>query len=128
MCYICRLMTSVRQEKFSSLMKKDIAEIIQGMTHSRFEGHMILVNDVNVSPDLSYVKVYLGFLNTADKNYALGLVEYYKKEIRHALAQKVKNNVRKVPELEFFIDDTLDQALYIEGLLYKIRTEDQNKN
>ncbi|MBI3233273.1 MAG: ribosome-binding factor A, partial [Bacteroidetes bacterium] len=99
-------MNSVRQEKFASLIKKDLAEIIQSMTHSKFEGHMILVNDLTVSPDLGYAKVYLGFLNTNNRNYSFSLVEYYKKEIRHALAQKIKNQVRKIPELEFFIDDT----------------------
>jgi ribosome-binding factor A len=126
MAYICKLMSSVRQEKFASLIKKDLAEIIQSMTHSNFEGQMILINDVNVSPDLGYVKAYLGFLNTTDKTYSLGLVNYYKKEIRHLLAQRIKNQVRKIPELEFFIDDTLDYALHIEQILDKIKKEEPN--
>lgn len=120
-------MTTVRQEKFASLLRRDIAAILQEMTHSHFEGHMVMVNDVSVTPDLGYAKVYLGFLNAKDKNYALSLVSFYAKEVRHQLAKRIRNQVRKVPEVIFFQDETLDQALYIEKLLNKIKEEDSQK-
>lgn len=120
-------MSSVRQEKFASLLRRDVASILQEMTHSHFEGNMVMVNDVSVSPDLGHARIYLGFLNAKDKNDALSLVTFYAKEIRHQLAKRIRNQVRKVPELMFFPDETLDQALYIEKLLNKIKEEDSKK-
>lgn len=118
-------MASIRQEKFSRLLQRDLSMILQQRTHSYFEGKMVIVNDVEVSPDLGYAKVYLGFINQNERDYLLGLVQMHAKEIRHELAQKIRNEVRKIPELTFYIDDTLDQAMKMEKLLQELKDNQQ---
>ena len=115
-------MPSIRQEKFARMIQRDISQIIQRNTHTFFEGKMILVNDVVASPDLSYVKVYLGFINQTERQYLLELVNFHAKEIRHELAQLIRNQVRKVPEITYYIDDTLDHALKMDKIFEKINT------
>lgn len=124
--YLCT-MPSIRQEKFARLLQRDLSTIIQQRTHSFFEGKMIMVNDVEVSPDLGYAKVYLGFINQNEKDYLLGLVQFHSKELRHELAQKIRNEVRKIPELTFYIDNTLDNALKMEKILEKLKENDELK-
>lgn len=109
-------MASVRQEKFRKQLQRDLADILNRNTHRLFEGEMVLVNDVSVSPDLGYAKVYLGFLNTAKRPYLMDLVNYHAKELRQELAHRIRHEVRKVPELQFYPDETLDNALKMDKL------------
>lgn len=109
-------MASIRQDKFASLIQRDLGEIFQQNSRDLFEGSFITVSGVNVTPDLGYVKVYLSFLNTKDKDALLELVRFHNKAIRHQLAGRIRNQVRKMPELEFFIDDSLDQVERMDRL------------
>src|SRR5258708_3368222 len=102
------MMETKRQAKFARQIQKDLGDIFiregQSLTGLKF----ISVSRVMVSPDLGYVKAYLTFLNEKDPQKAITLVKQYGKEIRTLLAARIKNTVRKIPELEFFYDDTLD--------------------
>ena len=101
-------MESKRQAKFSRQIQKDLSDIFmregQSLTGLKFIG----VSGVRVSPDLGYVKAYLTFLNEKDPQKAVNLVRQYNKEIRTMLAAKIRHSVKKIPELEFFYDDTMD--------------------
>jgi ribosome-binding factor A len=122
-------MASVRQEKFNSLLQQDLGEIFQ-QNSGLFKGQFITVSGVSASPDLGYVKVYLSFLNVKDKEALLELIDFHKKEIRHQLAKRIRNQVRKVPELEFFIDDSLDEVFRMDKIfnsLNKAKKDDDNK-
>lgn len=120
-------MTSIRQDKFSRLLQRDLADIFQRNTHKFFEGKMIMVNEVVVSPDLGYAKVYLGMLDPAARPYLLELVEYHSKEIRHELALRIRNQVRKIPELHFLADETMDHALKMDHIFKSIHDEENKK-
>ncbi len=116
-------MASVRQEKFQKQIQRDLADIFNRNTHRLFEGEMVMVNDVTISPDLSYAKVYLGFLNAAKRTYLMDLVNYHSKELRQELAQRIRNDVRKIPELQFFPDETLDHALKMDKLFDDLKKQ-----
>lgn len=105
-----------------------MGDIFLQKTSSLFKGNFITISSVTVSPDLGYVKVYLSFFKAEDKNDLLDLVRLHKKEIRHELASKIKNQVRKIPELEFFIDDSLDYVDHMEGIFKKIKSEGSDNN
>jgi ribosome-binding factor A len=120
-------MASIRQDKFARQLQRDLGEIFQRNTQTLFEGKMVMVNDVEVSPDLGYAKVYLGFLETNMRPYLMDLVEYHGKEIRHELAGRIRNQVRKVPELHFFADETMDHALKMDKLFDQLNQKDQKK-
>jgi len=117
-------MNSRRQEKFAKLVQRDLGDIFLQKTPSLFKGNFITISSVSVSPDMGYAKVYLSFFKVGNKNDLLDLVQLHKKEIRHELAAKIKNQVRKIPELEFYLDDSLDYVEHMEEVFKKIKSNE----
>jgi ribosome-binding factor A len=102
------MMETKRQAQFARQIQKDLSEIFLRDGQSFIGLKFISVTQVRVSPDLSYVKAYLTFLNEKDPQKAIKLVRLYTKEIRGILGSKIRDTVRKIPELEFYYDDTMD--------------------
>lgn len=121
-CVFCNQM-GLRQEKFARLVQKDLGEIFQQHRHEWLAGEFVSISSVKVSPDLGYLKIYLSMLNTAKRAVVMENVELYAREIRKALAIRLKNQVRKIPELTFFEDDTLDYVSKMDKIF-----EELNKN
>lgn len=112
-------MESVRQQKVNKLVQKELAEIFRSESRNLFGGAFITVTQVRVSPDLGSAKVYISIMATKDKQAIFNLVEEQKPAIRKRLGNSVGRQLRVVPELQFFIDDSLDYAMKIEELLKK---------
>jgi ribosome-binding factor A len=117
----------LRQEKFERLMQRDLGEIIQRRSADWFGGAFITVSDTSVSPDLGYLKVYVSLFNAEDKDELMERIESHKWEIRKMLASKIRNEVRKVPELEFFEDNSLDEMNKMDALFDKIKKDNPNE-
>lgn len=108
---------SKRQEKVSKLLQKDIADIFLKEAQL-FKNALITVTKVRVSPDLSYAKVYLSiFIPGDDTQNIILAIQDQTANIRYALGKKIKNQVKKIPELAFFLDDSLDYIDHIDELL-----------
>lgn len=118
----------LRQEKIARLLQKDLGEIFQQKTNDLFNGVFITVSNVLITPDLGYAKVYLSFLNVEDKEEMVELVNFYGKDIRKILAARIKNQVRKIPELTFYVDDTLDYVWKMEKVFEKINQQKKDNN
>jgi len=107
-------MSSTRQNKIERQLQRDLGEIFQQATNSLLKGKMVTVTAVRVSPDLSVAKAYLSFFPVDNKQE---FIKYINKElegqIRFELGKRVRHQLRIIPELKFFVDDTLD---YIENL------------
>ncbi len=114
--YFC-IMESKRQQRVSKLLQKDLGEILQRLSNTAFRGALITVTKVNISNDLSMAKVYLSLFATNNKEDLLETIQHTTGEIRYQLGNRVKNQLRKVPELQFFEDDSLDYIDNIENLL-----------
>lgn len=112
-------METTRQNKISRLIQKDLGVIFQQESRNLFQGAMITVTKVHVAKDLSVAKIYLSLFVTADKNALLEKIRMQTREIRHQLGARVHNQLRIVPELLFFLDDSLDYIENIEHLLHK---------
>ncbi len=110
-------MESKRQSKIAKLLQKDLGEILQMESTRLFGGAMITVTKVYITKDLSLAKVYLSLFLAKDKEQMINKVKQHSREIRHNLAMKVKNQLRAVPELNFYLDDSLDYIDNIEKLL-----------
>ncbi len=110
------MMITQRQSKINRQLHKDLAEIIQNEARGLFQGALITVTKVNITSDLSLAKVYLSIFGK-DMNEVIKLVESHSKDIRYQLGQRVKNQLRIVPELRFYADDSLDYLENIEKLL-----------
>lgn len=111
-------MESKRQNRISKLLLKDLSEIFQYDSKLLYSGAMITVTKVSVSPDLSFARVYISiFMPGGDNEVLLEEIRMQGRQTRHKLAQRVKNQLRAVPELQFHIDDSLDYIENIENLL-----------
>lgn len=121
-------MDSKRQEKFARLIQKDLGEIFQMASSRLFGGAFITIREVKVTPDLGLARVYLSFFQIEDKDAMLEKVDMHNREIRHELAQRIRHQVRKIPALEFFIDDTLDYAQHMEEVFKKLHEDEDKKD
>lgn len=110
-------MSSTRQLKYAGLIQKDLSELFQRDTRHWFGNAFITITGVDVSPDLSFARVYLSLMMVADEPAFLELVKSKKSEIRKALGQKIGKQVRIVPDLNFYLDDTQENAQKIEDIL-----------
>lgn len=112
-------MESIRQNKVARLLQKEIAAIILQESNVLFPGKMITVTVVRVSPDLSVAKIYLSIFPYKQEEKYIEQVNQHSKNLRNSLAKKVKNQLRIVPELIFYRDDSIDYANRIDDLLNK---------
>ncbi len=115
-CSIFAAMETNRQKKISRLLQKDLGEILQLEGRSWFPNTMLTVTKVNVTSDLSIARVYVSVFGK-DGSEVIRQLEIQSKEVRKILGLRIKNQLRHVPELRFFIDDSLDYIENIEKLL-----------
>jgi ribosome-binding factor A len=110
-------MASIRQNKVARLIQKELGFIFQKEAGMLFHGAMVTVTVVRVSPDLAVAKVYLSLFPSSKAKETFETICNHNKHWRYELGQKVKNQMRIVPELAFFIDDSLDYIENIEKLM-----------
>lgn len=115
-------METTRQAKIARLLQKELSEIFRAQT-SKTHGVLISVSAVRVSPDLSIAKVYLSVFPSDKSQEMLDNINRSAKTIRYELAQRVRYQLRKTPELSFFLDDSLDYLENIDTLLAKDHAE-----
>lgn len=112
-------MDSTRQQKISRLLQKDLGEILMQLDKTILKGKMITVTTVRVSPDLSLAKTYLSIFPSEGAESFVDELRHHTKHVRNLLGQRVRNQLRIVPEVAFFIDDSLDYVDRIDELLKK---------
>ena len=110
-------MDSVRQNKVNSLMQRELAEIFQQETRTFLPGGLITVSAVRVSPDLGIAKVYLSLFPVKDKKAVLESIKERSHRLRGLLGNRIGKQMRVVPELLFYVDDSLYRAEEIDKLL-----------
>ena len=118
-----------RQKKIGTVLQQEIAALLQNaIRKGNVSNLMISVTKVNVTSDLSIAKVYLSiFPNNLASSYFENLKEN-KSQLRHDLSQKMKNQLRRIPELHFYLDDSLDYIEAIEKELNKGENPIKNPN
>lgn len=109
-------MESTRQAKISRLLQKELSEIFRQQT-AKTHGVIVSVSAVRVSPDLSIAKVYLSVFPSDRSAEIMTGINESAKTIRYQLAQRVRFQLRKTPELQFYLDDSLDYIENIDRLL-----------
>lgn len=90
-----------------------------------FDKAMVTVTRVVVTPDMQNAKIYLSVFNTDNKQAVILSMEENYVQLRHALAGKVGRQLRRIPEMQFFLDDSLDEFFKMDQLLNKLRSENQ---
>ena len=110
-------MSYTRQLKYAGLIQKDLSEIFQRDARHIIGNAFVTVMGVEVSPDLSFAKIFISLMMVEDKNGFISLLDKHKKEIRKALGNKIGKQVRIVPEIAFFLDETEEKAQKIDDIL-----------
>lgn len=112
-------MESRRQSRVSNLLRDVISEVFQKYGANYYGGAFVTISAVRVTPDLLTARIYISVYNLENKQDAVQGLQRHNHEIRKHLGNKLRNELRRIPELEFFLDDTLDEVFRIDTILKK---------
>src|SRR6476620_6798436 len=110
-----------RQKQIAGLIQEEINSIFQRMGVNIVDGGMVSISSVKVTPDLLEARIYLSIFNARDNKAVLKKIEERAWEVKKELASRVKHQLRRIPELKFFLDDTLDHVFKMEELFKQIK-------
>ena len=116
-------METNRHKKIAGVLQKDLVNVLQNAAQEGMKGVIISVTKVNVTADLSVAKVYLSIFPNNKRDELIEGIKANTVLIRHELAQRTRNQLRRMPELTFYLDDSLD---YIEGIDASLRGDVEN--
>lgn len=116
-------METKRQKKIAGILQKDLAEVLQRAAREGMKGIIISVTKVMVTPDLSQAKVYISVFPQLKRDIIIKGIKENAQSIRYEVAQRTKNQLRRMPELLFYVDDSLD---YIEKIDDAISGKQEN--
>jgi len=114
---------SKRQKQVAGLINKELSDIFLRMGLNVVDGGMISISKVSITPDLYEARIYLSFFQIADTAAMLQKIKDRAWEIKKELTARVRNQLRTMPQLHFFIDDTLDYVFKMEELFKSIQTD-----
>ncbi|HSU29430.1 MAG TPA: 30S ribosome-binding factor RbfA [Chitinophagaceae bacterium] len=109
-----------RQKQIAGLLNVELNTIFQRLNLTMIGGGMVSISGVKVTPDLLEARIYLSFFQVNDEKAALKTIHEQQYEIKRELAARVRHQLRSIPVLKFFQDDTLNQVFKMEELLKKI--------
>ena len=110
---------STRQHKISRLIQKELAEYFQLKSRNHFQGKLISVTTLRITKDLSIARAYLSIFPTEGSEEVLDTIKLMSRQIRGDLGRRIGKQVRSIPALEFYIDDSFDYIENINNLLKK---------
>ena len=116
-------MESKRQQKFAGVLQEELAQVFQREGGAFLPNTLVTITRVRVSPNLAVAKVYLSFFNTTNTTLSINTVNSHAGEIRYKLGARIRHQVRVVPELTFFVDDTNEYVERMDHLFEKISKE-----
>jgi ribosome-binding factor A len=118
-----------RQKQVASLIQKELNDIFQRLNLTMIDGGMVSISSVKISPDLLQAKIYLSFFPVKNAETSMKHIEEKSWEVKRQLALRVKLQLRRIPVLHFFLDDTLDYAFKMEEIFKKINEgKKENEN
>ena len=112
-----------RQKQVAAVLEKELNDIFQKLGLSMINGGMVSIASVKITPDLFESRVYVSFFKVKDAHNAMKKIEERSWEIKKELVAKVKSQLRSMPELKYFIDDTLEYVDKMEEIFKKIKEE-----
>ena len=115
-----------RQKQIAGLLNEEMNVIFQRLGLNMIGGGMVSISSVKVTPDLLEARFYLSFFQVSDVKAALKKIDERHHEIKKELAARVRHQLRSIPILKFFHDDTLDQVFKMEEIFKKIEEEKNN--
>lgn len=117
-----------RQKQVAAVIEKEINDIFQKLGLAMMDGGMVSISSVKITPDLFEARIYLSFFKVKDPVHALHNIQERSWEIKKHLTAQVRHQLRSMPQLTFYIDDTLEYADKIEKLFKDIKDNDAGKD
>lgn len=117
-----------RQKQIAGLLNEEMNQIFQRLGLNMIHGGMVSISSVKVTPDLLEARFYLSFFQVKDADVALQRIEDRHHEIKKEMAASVRHQLRSIPVLKFFRDDTLDHVFKMEEIFKKIEEEKKNQD
>ena len=118
---------SKRQKQIGQLLQKELSDIFQRMGFNVVEGGLISISAVRLTPDLLEARVYLSMFKIPDTHEMINRIKERMGEIKKELGMRVGKQLRRIPEITLFLDDTLDYVFKMEELFKKIKDDDAGK-
>jgi len=112
-----------RQKQVAGVIHEEMTGIFRKMGLGMIDGGLLSISSVKVTPDLLEARIYLSVFQAKDNEAVLKKIEEKAHEIKRELAAKVRSQLRRIPEIKYFLDDTLDQVFKMEELFKKIEEE-----
>jgi ribosome-binding factor A len=117
-----------RQKQVAGLIQEEMNAIFQRMGFSMIDGGMLSISGVKVTPDLLEARIYLSLFQVKNRDASMKKIEDKSWEIKRELTARIAKQLRRMPELKFFLDDTLDTVFKMEELFKKIKDENKEGN
>lgn len=118
---------SIRQKQYNKMIGQELDAIFRKKGWSMIGKGMLSIAKVKITTDLQEAKVFLSMFQIDDPEKVLADIEYKNWEVRKELGARIRNSVRRIPTLKFYIDDTLDYVDRIEEVLKRVRKDDDNE-
>lgn len=115
---------SKRQKQIGGLLNEELNDIFRRMGLSMLDGGMISISSVKVTPDLLEARIYLSLFQVKDPDAVMKKIEDKAWDIKRELTSRIKQQLRRMPELKFFRDDSLDHVFKMEELFKQINKPD----
>ncbi len=116
-----------RQKQIGGLIQEEVTGILQRLGLNMIDGGMVSISSVKITPDLLEARIYLSMFQVPDVKAAMKKLEERGWEIKRELAARVKHQLRRIPELKFFYDDTLDHVFKMEELFKQIKPPEEEE-
>ena len=114
-----------RQKQIAGLLHQELSDIFQRLGLNMMEGGMVSISSVKITPDLLEARIYLSIFQAPDAKIVMKRIEDRQWEIKRELAVRIKQQLRRIPELRFFLDDTLDNVFKMEELFKQIKADEK---
>ena len=112
-----------RQKQVAAVIMAEMNDIFQRLGINAMDGGLVSISAVKVTPDLLEARIYLSLYKVSDADKAFQRIESRNHEVKRELASRVKHQLRRVPELRYFLDDTLDHVFRMEELFKAMQAE-----
>lgn len=116
---------SKRQKQVGSLLNEELNDIFRRLGLNMVDGGMVSISSVKITPDLLEARVYVSLFQVKDPKAVMKKIEDRGWDVKRELASRVKQQLRRIPELKFFQDDTLDHVFKMEELFKQINKDEK---
>ena len=116
-----------RQKQVAGLIQEEITTIFQRLGLNMMDNGMVSISSVKITPDLLEARIYISLFKVADEKLVMKKLEDRSWEIKKVLAARVKHQLKRIPELKFFYDNTLTHVFKMEEIFKQIKKDDENE-